>query len=452
MLIPLLVTVLVVTLGVGGIALLHSTAAFDSAHPSPLPTTATSATATSATAAAKEAGRPLSAAAIYAQVVPSVVDVTATLRYDDETASGTGFFIASRAGLVLTNNHVIRDATSVSVTIPATGQTYQAQIVGADVSADIAVLQITPLPGTSSVSIGNSATMAVGSTVVAIGNRAGAGGPPAHAAGVISAVGRTIQAADGSSGFTETLHGMLQTTAKIQPGDSGGPLADAAGAVIGVDTAAGTGGDEAGYAIPINAAMTVERQITSGRASPGVTLGVGGFLGVIIPSSAAPSPRAQAAEERSLGTDPAGSASQIGCLPTEAGAGVPDSVAPVDSGALVDGVLCGTGAETAGITAGDVIITADGRAVSSPDGLTAIVSDCRPGSVVEITWVSPAGATRASRVRLDAAPAVLSRAVFPTRRRPPVTAVSPSSRDQNRLVPQCETAGRPLARGRYPAC
>jgi S1-C subfamily serine protease len=339
-------------------------------------------------------------------VEPSVVDVTATLRYDDETASGTGFFVNSRDGLVLTNNHVIRDATSVTVTIPATKQTYQAQIVGADLSADIAVLRITPLPGTVSAPIGDSATAGVGSTVVAIGNRAGAGGAPIPAPGIISATGRTIQAADGTSGFTETLHGMLQTTARIQPGDSGGPLADAAGAVIGVDTAAGTGGGEAGYAIPINAAMTVERQIARGRPARGITLGVGGFLGVIIPSSSAPSPRAQAAEERSLGTDPAGSASQIGCLPTEAGAGVPDSVAPVNSGALVDGVLCGTGAEAAGIAAGDVIITADGRAVSSPDELTAIVSVFRPGSMVEITWVSPAGATRATRVRLDSAPAV----------------------------------------------
>jgi S1-C subfamily serine protease len=404
--IPLLVTVLIVALGlgVGGIALLHSTAPFGPGTPS------ASASATTATAAAAKqargAGRALSDEAIYARVEPSVVDVTATLRYDDETASGTGFFVNSRAGLVLTNNHVIRDATSVTVTIPATKQTYQAQIVGADLSADIALLRITPLPGTVSAPIGDSASVAVGSTVVAIGNRAGAGGPPVPAPGVISGVGRTIQAADGTSGFTETLHGMLQTTAKIQPGDSGGPLADAAGAVIGVDTAAGTGGGEAGYAIPINAAMTVERQIARGRPAAGITLGVGGFLGVIIPSSSAPSPRAQAAEERSLGTDPADSAPQIGCLPTEAGAGVPDSVAPVDSGALVDGVLCGTGAEAAGMAAGDVIITADGRAVSSPNGLTAIVSDFRPGSMVDITWVSPEGATRASRVRLDSAPAV----------------------------------------------
>jgi S1-C subfamily serine protease len=301
---------------------------------------------------------------------------------------------------------VIRDATSVEVSLPGNERTYQAQIVGADTSADIAVLRISPVPGTHSAPIGNSGAVSVGSTVVALGNRAGAGGPPVLAAGVISATGRTIAAADGASGFTETLHNMLQTTAKIQPGDSGGPLADSAGVVVGVDTAAGTGGAEAGYAIPINAAMNAERQIVSGHASAGIVLGVGGFLGVIVPSTTAPSPRAQAAEERSLGTDPAGSGSEIGCLPTEAGAGVPASVAPVDSGALVDGVLCGTAADAAGITAGDVIIMVDGRAISSPDALTAIVNACRPGTVVEVTWVSPADETRTSRIRLDAAPAV----------------------------------------------
>jgi hypothetical protein len=82
------------------------------------------------------------------------------LRYDDETASGTGFFIDSRDGLVLTNNHVIRGATSVTVTIPATNQTYQAQIVGTDLAADIAVLRITPPRGTVSAPIGDSATVA----------------------------------------------------------------------------------------------------------------------------------------------------------------------------------------------------------------------------------------------------------------------------------------------------
>ena len=396
----LLLAVFGVAVALGGIALLRSTGPSNSTPP------AGESSSSAAAAKAEGSDRPLSARAVYDVVSPSVVDITATLGYDDETASGTGFFVDPKDGVVLTNNHVIRDATSVTVAIPGTQRSYQARIVGADTSADIAVLRITPLPGVPSAPIGDSSAVSVGSTVVAIGNRAGAGGPPVLAPGVISATGRTIQAADGASGFTETLHNMLQTTAKIQPGDSGGPLADSAGAVIGVDTAAGTGGAEAGYAIPINTAMSAERQIVSGRSSPGIVIGVGGFLGVIVPSTTAPSPRAQAAEERSLGTAPAGSASQIGCVPTEAGAGVPVSVAPVDSGALVDGVLCGTAADAAGITAGDVIITADGRAVSSPDALTAIVNACRPGSVVEVTWVSPADATRTSRVRLDSAPAV----------------------------------------------
>ncbi len=396
----LLLAVFGVTVALGGIALLRSTGSSTSTP------TAGQSSSSAAAAKAEGSGRPLSARAVYNMVSPSVVDITATLGYDDETASGTGFFVDPKAGVVLTNNHVIRDATSVTVAIPGTQRSYQARIVGADTAADIAVLRITPLPGAPSAPIGDSSTVSVGSTVIAIGNRAGAGGPPVLAPGVISATGRTIQAADGASGFTETLHNMLQTTAKIRPGDSGGPLADSAGAVIGMDTAAGTGGAEAGYAIPINIAMSAERQIVSGRRSPGIVLGVGGFLGVIVPSTTAPSPQAQAAQERSLGTAPAGSASQIGCLPTEAGAGVPVSVAPVDSGALVDGVLCGTAADAAGITAGDVIITADGRAVSSPDALTAIVNACRPGSVVSVTWVSPADATRTSRVRLDSAPAV----------------------------------------------
>jgi S1-C subfamily serine protease len=400
-LIALFLAVFGVAIALGGVALLHSTAPSNStplAGPGTTPGTA-------AAAKAEGTNRTLSDRAVYNLISPSVVDITATLGYDDETASGTGFFVDPRDGLVLTNNHVIRDATSVTVSVPQTQQTFQAQIVGADTSADIAVLRIAPLAGASSAPIGDSATLAVGSTVVAIGNRGGAGGAPVLAPGVISGTGRTIQAADGASGFTETLHNMLQTTAKILPGDSGGPLADSAGVVIGVDTAAGTGGAEAGYAIPINTAMTAERQIVSGRRGPGIVLGVGGFLGVIVPSTAAPSPRAQAAQERTLGTDAVDSAPQIGCLPTEAGAGVPASVAPVDSGALVDGVLCGTAADAAGLTAGDVIITADGRAVSSPDGLTAIVNGCRPGSVVEVTWVSPADATQTSLVRLDSAPA-----------------------------------------------
>lgn len=349
--------------------------------------------------------RALSDAAISARIEPSVVDVTATLTYDDETASGTGFVVDSRAGLILTNNHVIRDATSVSVTVPATGQTYQARIVGADVTADIAVLSIGPAAGLPSAPLGDSATLADGAPVISFGNQAGAGGTPAVAPGVITGSGRTVQAEDGAAGFSETLHGMLATTARIEPGDSGGPLADAAGTVVGVDTATGTGGAPTGYAIPINAAMAAERQITAHRPGQGVSLGVSGFLGVITRSGSARSPVAQQGQERGGGTGSAASSVPTGCVLTRGRATIPATIAPVPAGALVLGVLCGTGAAAAGIHPGDVITAAGGRQVDSPAALSAIVSACLPGRLLPVTWVTRSGGSRTARVRVARAPA-----------------------------------------------
>jgi S1-C subfamily serine protease len=393
-LIPLLVAVLGIVLGTGGLALLHRFT----------PVTPPTLTAASAKGHAGNLGKMMSRQAIGARIKPSVVDVTATLTYDDETASGTGFVIDSGKALILTNNHVIRDATSVTVTVPATGQTYQARIVGADVPADIAVLEIKPVPDLTAAPIGDSAVIDAGASVISFGNQAGAGGSPAVATGVISGTGRTIQAADGASGFIETLHDMLATTARIEPGDSGGPLAGSAGTVIGVDTAAGTGGASTGYAIPINVAMAAERRITAGHPGPGISVGVDGFLGVVMGSSTASSPVVQRAQEHRRGTGAAGSTAA--CASTEADALIPAVIAPVHAGALVIGVLCGTGAATAGIIAGDVITAADGRRVASPDGLTAIVNGSRPGSVVSVTWVSRSGTSRTAQVRLSAAPAI----------------------------------------------
>jgi S1-C subfamily serine protease len=393
-LIPLLVAVLGIVLGTGGLILLHRFT----------PVTPTTLAATAAKGNAGNPGKTMSQQAIGARIEPSVVDVTATLTYDDETASGTGFVIDSKKGLILTNNHVIRDATSVTVTVPATGQTYQARIVGADVPADIAVLEIKPVPDLTEAPIGDSATVGAGARVISFGNQAGAGGSPAVDTGVISGTGRTIQAADGASGFTETLHDMLATTARIEPGDSGGPLAGASGTVIGVDTAAGTGGASTGYAIPINAAVAAERRIAAGRSGPGISLGVDGFLGVVVGSSTASSPRVQRAQEHGRTTGAAGSTAA--CVSTKADLLAPAVIAPANAGALVIGVLCGTGAATAGITSGDVITAADGRRVTSPDGLTAIVNGRQPGSVVSVTWVSRSGVSRTSQVRLSAAPAI----------------------------------------------
>jgi len=391
-LVPLLVAVLGVALGAGGIALLR-----------PFTTDPTQRLAANANrAAAQSASRPLSNAVVRARIEPSVVDVTATLTYDDETASGTGFVVDARTGLILTNNHVIRDATSVTVTVPAKGQTYQASIVGVDVAADVAVLQVSPAAGLSAAPLGDSTTVTAGTQVMSFGNQAGVGGSPAVAAGIITGTNRTIQADDGAAGFSETLHGMLATTAQIEPGDSGGPLADSAGTVIGVDTAAGTGGAETGYAIPINAAMAAEREITTRQVVQGVSLGVDGFLGVIVAPGTESSPAGQQSQERDVVTA-AGDSSR--CVSTQQDVTVPATIAPVPAGALVVGVLCGTGAATAGIGAGDVITTADGHEIESAGALTALVAGCRPGSVLRVTWIGTTGAAQTSMVRLGSAPA-----------------------------------------------
>ncbi len=360
------------------------------------------------------AQQALSAKAIYAVIAPSVVDVTSALRYDGETAEGTGFVINAAEALVLTNNHVIRDATSVTVRLTSTGRQYPARIVGTDVPADVALLQLqgSASPGGTPASagaalvaapVGDSRAIARGARVLAFGNQAGAGGAPAVTQGIISDLGQAIQANDASSGFTETLHDMLQTSARIAPGDSGGPLADSAGHVIGMDTAAGSGRpDTSGYAIPIADALAAARLIAAGRPAPGVTIGTHGFLGVVVTrlSGGDASRTAPPAAIRSAPLLPS-------CVQTTAAARAPAPAGPARSGALVAGVLCGTGAAAAGLSAGDVITSANGQPVPSPGALTAIMSGCRPGTLVTVTWVSAGGRQRTSQVRLDVAPALL---------------------------------------------
>ena len=340
--------------------------------------------------------------AVYDAVEPGIVDVTSNLRYLQETAEGTGFVIDAAAGLVLTNNHVIDGATSITVTPVMSGKSYPARVLGYDVTDDIALLELQGAPGLKAVTLGNSSHVPVGAPVLAIGNEAGQGGSPTVAPGVISSLDRTIVASDQTSGLTETLHGIMQTNADIRPGDSGGPLADAAGQVIGIDTAAGGNAVYSGYAIPIDQALPIAARIAAGQPGARIQIGLPASLGVLLPDSTSADPRRQASQE--LRQTGAISSSGSNCTSGDTTA-TPASIAPARSGALVDGVLCGTAAATAGIFAGDVITSIGGRAVTSPGSLTAILGRYRPGSKAALAWVGLGDSLHTAVVTLDAGPA-----------------------------------------------
>jgi S1-C subfamily serine protease len=221
-----------------------------------------------------------------APLATGVVNINTTLGYQGGSAAGTGMVLTS-AGVVLTNNHVIRGATAIKVLIPSTRKSYTATVVGYSVANDVAVVKLQDAPKLKTVTTGNSSTVKVGQKVTALGNAGGVGGKPIAAAGKITATGQTITATD-ESGISEQLTGLLQTDASLQPGDSGGPLLNSAGKVIGMDTAASVGfrfqAGGAGYAIPINKALSFAKLIVAGRSSATVHIGSTPFLGLSVPS------------------------------------------------------------------------------------------------------------------------------------------------------------------------
>ena len=355
-----------------------------------------------ADAAAQARPEAMNDETVYNEVEPGIVDVNANLQYLEETAEGTGIVINAAAGLVLTNNHVIDGATSVTVTPVASGRSYQAKILGYDRSDDVALLQLPGAAGLKAVPIGDSSRVMTGTSVLAIGNEAGQRGSPTVAPGVINGLNRTIEATDQSAGINEILHGMLQTNADIRPGDSGGPLANAAGQVIGIDTAAGGNAVYSGYAIPIDQALSIARRIAAGHGSSAIHIGLPAFFGVLLPDSKSTDPRQQASQERQQ----AGSvvSRSTGCGTGDIAA-APDSIAPARTGALVDEVLCGTAAASAGLFAGDVITSIGGRPVTAPGSVTSILGRYRPGSMIWLDWISPDGSSHSALVTLSAGPA-----------------------------------------------
>ncbi len=159
--------------------------------------------------------------AVAAKVQPGMVDIYTQLS-SGLSGAGTGI-ILTPDGEVLTNNHVIEGSTSISVEHIATGQRYTAVVVGVVPSEDLAVLQIQGAFNLPTVPLGRSSTVKVGDPIVALGNAGGVGGTPHTVSGTVQALNQTITATDVDGSHPETLSGLIQIDAPLEPGDSGGP-------------------------------------------------------------------------------------------------------------------------------------------------------------------------------------------------------------------------------------
>ncbi len=351
------------------------------------------------------------AQSVVKAVRPGLVIISSNLKYEGAAAAATGMII-SRNGLVLTNNHVIDGTTSLTALDVATGKRYAAKWLGYDASDDVAVIKLEGASGLRTVPLGNSSNVRQGDGVVALGNAGGTGSITA-VAGNITGLNQSITASDEGSNSSERLTGMLQTNAEIVPGDSGGPLASAAGKVIGMDTAASTGSNgysqqNLGFAIPINRAVTIADQIIAGKKSSTIQVSPTGFIGVSVaggPAASSSSPKEQQAlqlqAENGSGTGGGAGNSAPGCSANDLNLVVPRTIAPVSSGTLVLGDLCGTPAATAGINAGDVITAVGGHRVTTPNSLESILSQLSPGSSTSVSWVDTSGQAHAHSLVLQ---------------------------------------------------
>ncbi|WP_433824901.1 S1C family serine protease [Actinoplanes sp. CA-015351] len=193
-------------------------------------------------------------APIVAQVQPSVVTVLVDSNQSSSLGSGV---VLSADGLILTNNHVIESDGTVSVRL-STGQTVPAQVVAADATHDLALVQATGLSGLTPVTFATDDTVAVGDTVLAFGAPLGLEGTVTS--GIVSALDRSLDTGE------EKLTGLLQTDAAINQGNSGGALVDTSGRVVGINVAIATSGDSTGsvglgFAIPADTVTTVVTQL-----------------------------------------------------------------------------------------------------------------------------------------------------------------------------------------------
>ncbi len=201
-----------------------------------------------------------SLASIIARANQSVVTITVdtTGGYFGQSATGVGNgIIVSSNGYILTNNHVVSGASSIQVTLP-NGQNVTGTVYGTSSTTDLAIVKVNAT-GLTPATLGNSTTLQVGETVVAIGDPLGQFANSASA-GIVSGLNRSVAVEN------ENLTGLIQTDAAVNPGNSGGPLIDAAGNVIGVVTAGSTSAQGISFAIPIAAATSMIQAALAGQA------------------------------------------------------------------------------------------------------------------------------------------------------------------------------------------
>ena len=299
-----------------------------------------------------------------------IVDINTTIEYGQGKAAGTGIVLTSD-GEVLTNNHVVEDSTAISVTVVSTGKTYTAKVVGTDPTDDVAVIQLQDASGLTTAKLGNSSSVKVGSTVTAVGNAGGVGGTPSAATGTVTALNQSITASDGDGSNAERLSGMIQVDADIQAGDSGGALYDnSSGSIVGINTAASasssrlqTSGTTTGFAIPIEDATKIAGEIENGTDNATIHQGYPAFIGVQL-----------------------------------------SSISQAD-GAAIAAVIPDSGAANAGLGAGDVIVSVDGKRVSDASALSSVMDNHKPGDKITIGYTDSAGASHSVTVTLGEGPA-----------------------------------------------
>lgn len=301
-----------------------------------------------------------SIAAVAKAVSPSVVSILTTSqqvsRYYSQSykqqGAGTGMIVSSD-GYIMTNKHVIDGADKVTVVL-TDGQIYEnVQVMGSDPLNDLAFLKIKDAKDLPAVELGDSKTIRIGQSVVAIGNALGQY-QNTVTSGIVSGTGRPIVASsDGTaSGETESLNDLIQTDAAINSGNSGGPLLNLKGQVIGINTAVASDAQGIGFSIPIGATKgMLEHLIETGKVERA-------YLGVQYVSI-----NAQVKEEYDL--------------PVSQG-----DYVTADSGKSVQS---GGPADKAGIEDKDIIVAVNGFRVGEVASVSSLISEYQPGDKVKIT-------------------------------------------------------------------